>query len=91
MTWTQEEVAAYESACDAIGAMISIRSAWLGKERKKENPDQEKIKQWRAESSALEGERHNLSLKDQAAIKAVIDKYTPIIRADRGLEPKSNG
>jgi hypothetical protein len=78
---TTERLARYETAQEVIGMMIALCSTWIEQELAKARPDRDLTATWEAERSQLTGQRHGLTLADDAAIDRVLAEYGPIVKA----------
>ncbi|GHU14439.1 hypothetical protein FACS189441_4080 [Betaproteobacteria bacterium] len=77
-----QKLARYETAQEALGLMVAMRSSWIARERDKPNPDTVKIEQWRSEQYEYGFAEEDLSLDDEAEIERVLATYSPLIRAN---------
>ena len=74
----------YEAAASVIGAMVAMRSGWLGEEWAKEQPDQQKIDLWNRERSEFNRLLDSVSFGDDTAADEIINAYSPIVKAHFG-------
>lgn len=89
MTYTYEQVLAYEVARELINSHIADCSAAIGDEEDKAVPDQERIEQMREQMTALVIERRQMNMTDDADMRAVVAKYRRIPGAV--VSPTSQG
>jgi hypothetical protein len=75
MTYTYEQVLAYEVASELANTHIADYSAAIGEEMEKANPDQARIDQLREASQAIALERRSLSMTDDDAVAQFVGKY----------------
>lgn len=75
MTYTYEQVLAYEVASELANTHIADCSAAIGEEMEKANPDQARIDQLREASQAIALERRSLSMTDDDAVAQFVGKY----------------
>jgi hypothetical protein len=75
MTYTYEQVLAYEVASELANTHIADCSAAIGEEEEKACPDQARIDQLREASLAIALERRLLSMTDDTAISRFMAKY----------------
>lgn len=75
MTYTYEQVLAYEVARELINSHIADCSAAIGDESEKVEPDQLRIEQMHEKMTALVIERRQMDMTDDAAMRAVVAKY----------------
>lgn len=75
MTYTYEQVLAYEVARELINSHIADCSAVLGEEEEKAEPDHARIEHAHRKMDALFHEREQMELTDDAAISAITAKY----------------
>lgn len=78
---TTERLAAFETAQETLGMMMSMRSRWMAEEEAKEAPDRAKIAEWASERDALADEELSLRFADTEGIRRVLTAYGPIVRA----------
>ena len=77
-----QKLARYETAQEALGMMVAMRSSWIADERSKKNPDATKIEQWRSEQREYGFAEEDLSLDDEAGIERILATYSPLVRAN---------
>ncbi|MEJ7746888.1 MAG: hypothetical protein WKF61_09080 [Luteimonas sp.] len=75
MTYTYEQVLAYEVASELANTHIADYSATIGEEEEKASPDQAAIERLREASLAIAMERHSLSMTDDEAVARFVEKY----------------
>ncbi len=75
MTYTYEQVLAYEVACELANTHIADCSAAIGEEEQKADPDRVEIERLREASIAIALERRSLSMTDPEAVARFVDKY----------------
>lgn len=75
MTYTYEQVLAYEVASELANTHIADYSAAIGEEEGKACPDLSRIDQLREASLAIALERRRLSMTDDAAVARFMAKY----------------
>ena len=75
MTYTYEQVLAYEVASELANTHIADCSAAIGEEEEKTCPDQARIDQLREASLAIALERRSLSMTDDGAVARFTAKY----------------
>lgn len=75
MTYTYEQVLAYEVACELANTHIADCSAAIGEEEKKADPDQVELERFREASLAIALERRRLCMTDTEAVARFVDKY----------------
>lgn len=75
MTYTYEQVLAYEVASELANTHIADYSAAIGEEMEKANPDQARIDQLREASQAIALERRSLTMTDDDAVAQFVGKY----------------
>ena len=75
MTYTYEQVLAYEVASELANTHIADYSAVIGEEEEKACPDQARIDQLREASLVIALERRSLSLTDDVAVARFVAKY----------------
>jgi len=78
MTYTYDQVLAYEVARELINSHIADCSAVIGLEREKVEPDQEVIERADARMAALVGDRERMDMTNDGAMRAIIAKYRRI-------------
>ncbi|RDH41815.1 hypothetical protein [Zooshikella ganghwensis] len=78
---TTEKLARYETAQETIGVLIAIRSKWIYEEEQKPEPNQDLIKQWRAEKHQFQYELDELLIDDDEKIETILNEYAPIVKA----------
>ena len=77
-----ERLGNYEDALDTLADMVGWCSRAMQQERQKAAPDEKKISELLQEMKGYINERNNLDLNDEAGVARVLDKYTPIIKAN---------
>ncbi|HEF4736575.1 hypothetical protein KTD19_19200 [Burkholderia multivorans] len=82
-TWTDDQLADYETALETIGNVIAITSRDIANEQGKTQPDVDRINELRALQWRLTRERHDLRIDDDAAVHKAIEIYSKIVRAGR--------
>ena len=80
MTWTDDQLADYETALETIGNVIAIASRDITKEREKSRPDVRRIDELLELQKRLSGERRSLRIDDDAAVQKAIAAYGQIVR-----------
>lgn len=80
-TWTDDQLADYETALETIGNVIAIASRDIAKEREKPRPDTHRIDALLELQKRLSGERRSLRIDDDAAVQKVIETYGQIVRS----------
>lgn len=80
MTWTDDQLANYETALETIGNVIAIASRDISEEREKSRPDLRRIDELLELQKRLSGERRSLRI-DDAAIQKAIETYGQIVRS----------
>ncbi len=75
MTYTYEQVLAYEVASELANTHIADYSAAIGEEEEKACPDRARIDQLREASLAMALERRSLSMTDDGAVARFMTKY----------------
>lgn len=75
MTYTYEQVQAYEVAGELANTHIADYSAVIGEEEERACPDQARIDQLRKASLAIALERRGLSMTDDEAVARFVAKY----------------
>lgn len=75
MTYTYEQVLAYEVASELANTHIADYSAAIGEEEGKACPDQARIDQLREASQAIALERRSLSMTNDEAVARFVGKY----------------
>lgn len=72
---TSERLAKYETALEAIGILISHRSARIAQEKQKPVPDLLAIDGWMQEMRSLRAEERALRYEDEPAQDRIIGNY----------------
>lgn len=85
--WTHEECVEYEVARETLGGLIGYRSAWIGKEEAKPNPDRAAIARWEVETDSLVAELRGLDVRGRENIARVLRDYGAELRRLNGLPP----
>lgn len=80
-TWTDDQLANYETALETIGNVIAITSRDIANEQEKMKPDADRINELLALQRRLNQERHGLRIDDDAAVRKAIEIYSKIVRA----------
>ena len=78
---TTVRLARFETAQEALGMLIAARSELIYQERKKAEPDAEKISVWEAETEALAVREDALRFDDAEEIERVIAECGVEVRA----------
>lgn len=78
---TTERLTRFETAQEALGMLIAARSELIYQERKKADPDVEKISLWEAETEALAAREEALRFGDAEEIERVITECGVEVRA----------
>ncbi|MCW0100536.1 hypothetical protein [Burkholderia pseudomallei] len=81
MTWTDDQLANYETALETIGNVIAIASRDITEEREKSRPDVRRIDELFELQKRLSGERRSLRIDDDAAVQKAIAAYGQIVRS----------
>ncbi|MFA8405902.1 hypothetical protein [Burkholderia pseudomallei] len=81
MTWTDDQLADYETALETIGNVIAIASRDISEEREKSRPDVLRIGELLELQKRLSGERRSLRIDDDAAVQKAIETYSQIVRS----------
>ncbi|MEK0386333.1 hypothetical protein [Burkholderia pseudomallei] len=81
MTWTDDQLANYETALETIGNVIAIASRDITEEREKSRPDVRRIDELLELQKRLSGERRSLRIDDDAAVQKAIAAYGQIVRS----------
>ena len=82
-TWTDDQLANYETALETIGNVIAIASRDVAEERGKIQPDTDRINELLAVQARLNQERNCLRIHDDAAVRKATEIYSKIVRAGR--------
>lgn len=82
-TWTDDQLANYETALETIGNVIAITSRDIANDQEKMQPDADRISELLALQRRLNHERHDLRIDDDAAVQKAIEIYSKIVRAGR--------
>lgn len=80
-TWTDDQLASYETALETVGNVIAIASRDIADERQKSQPDADRINELLVLQRRLNQERHSLRIDDDAAVRKAIEIYDKIVRA----------
>jgi len=78
---TTERLAAFETAQETLGMLISMRSSWIAAEEDKPEPDRTRIAEWAGERDAFVDQELSLRFTDTEGIAHVLKTYGPIVRA----------
>ncbi|MBU9312973.1 hypothetical protein [Burkholderia multivorans] len=81
MTWTDDQLADYETALETIGNAIAVSSRDISKEREKSRPDVRRIDELLELQKRLSDERRSLRIDDDAAVQEAIETYGQIVRS----------
>ncbi|ONC97869.1 MULTISPECIES: hypothetical protein [Burkholderia] len=81
MTWTDDQLADYETALETIGNLIALASRDISKEREKSRPDVRRIDELLELQKRLSDERRSLRINDDAAVQEAIETYGQIVRS----------
>jgi len=81
MTWTDDQLADYETALETIGNAIAVASRDISKEREKSRPDVRRIDELLELQKRLSDERRSLRIDDDAAVQEAIETYGQIMRS----------
>ncbi|KAB0527028.1 hypothetical protein [Xanthomonas cissicola] len=81
MTWTDDQLADYETALETIGNAIAVASRDISKEREKSRPDVRRIDEVLELQKRLSDERRSLRIDDDAAVQEAIETYGQIVRS----------
>ena len=80
-TWTDDQLANYETALETVGNVIAIASRDIAAERQKSQPDADRINELLILQRRLNQERHSLRIDDDAAVRKAVELYSKIVRA----------
>ncbi|CAJ7143549.1 Uncharacterised protein [Burkholderia pseudomallei] len=80
-TWTDDQLANYETALETIGNVIAITARDVADERKELQPDADLINELLTLQRKLNQERYSLRINDDAAVRKAIEIYGKIIGA----------
>ncbi|MGR8024367.1 hypothetical protein [Burkholderia cenocepacia] len=80
-TWTDDQLADYETALETIGNVIAIASRDIAEEREKSQPDARLIDELFELQKQLNCERRNLRIEDKTAVRKAIEIYGRIVRS----------
>ncbi|MBU9371920.1 hypothetical protein KTE69_26585 [Burkholderia multivorans] len=80
-TWTDDQLANYETALETIGNVIAIASRDIAEEREKSQPDARLIDELLELQKQLNCERRNLRIEDKTAVRKAIEIYGRIVRS----------
>lgn len=80
-TWTDDQLADYETALETIGNVIAIASRDIAKEREKCRPDAHRIDELLELQRRLGDERRSLRIDDEVAVQKAIEAYGQIVRS----------
>ncbi|WP_045761491.1 hypothetical protein [Xanthomonas albilineans] len=83
MTWTDDQLADYETALETIGNAIAVASRDISKEREKSRPDVRRIDELPELQKRLSDERLSLRIDDDAAVQEAIETYGQIVRSGK--------
>ena len=78
--WERFEI--IELADEVMKDILGINFRAIMAEKRKENPDIEKINYLKEERERLYAEQQQISFNDKEALQGYIKKYGPIIKAD---------
>ncbi|VBC99315.1 Uncharacterised protein [Burkholderia pseudomallei] len=78
-TWTDDQLADYETALETIGNVVAIASRDIAEEREKSRPDVRRIDELLELQRRLNDERRSLRIDDEAAIQKAIESYGRIV------------
>lgn len=81
MTWTDDQLADYETALETIGNVIAIAARDISEEREKSRPDVRRIDELLELQKRLGGERQSLRIDDDTAAQKAIETYGQIVRS----------
>jgi hypothetical protein len=81
MTWTDDQLADYETALETIGNAIAVASRDISKEREKSRPDVRRIDELLELQKRLSDERRSLRIDDDAAVQEAIETSGQIVRS----------
>ncbi|MCO8591900.1 hypothetical protein [Burkholderia multivorans] len=81
MTWTDDQLADYETALETIGNLIALASRDISKERKKSRPDVRRIDELLELQKRLSDDRRSLRIDDDAAVQEAIETYGQVVRS----------
>lgn len=82
---TDEQETRYQRACDLLGNLISIRSAWIYDEEKKPVPSQELLNKWEEEQNEYSSIRGRLDVFDDVQVNAVFAQYSAQHQSDNAI------
>ena len=77
-----QRLAWFETAQEVCGLMGVIRRDWIRSEKRKEFPDQDKIRQWKEEAFNYEIEREDLRFDDIQEQERIFREYSPQVKAE---------
>lgn len=80
-TWTDDQLADYETALETIGNVIAIASRDIAEEREKSRPDVRRIDELLEFQKRLSDERRSLRIDDAAIVQRTIETYGQIVRS----------
>ncbi|ARK99989.1 hypothetical protein [Burkholderia pseudomallei] len=80
-TWTDDQLANYETALETVGNVIAIASRDIAAKRQKSQPDADRINELLILQRRLNQERHSLRIDDDAAVRKAVGLYSKIVRA----------
>ncbi|CAJ8399056.1 Uncharacterised protein [Burkholderia pseudomallei] len=80
-TWTDDQLADYETALETIGNVIAIASRDIAEEREKSRPDVRRIDELLELQKRLSDERRSLRIDDAAIVQRTIETYGQIVRS----------
>ena len=78
---TGQRLAKLETAQEILTALGSTRSGWIFAEKKKPNPDENKMQQWQLEREELSDLRDSLTMNDTTQLQITINTYGPQLKA----------
>ncbi|HEP6277345.1 TPA: hypothetical protein VDA67_003903 [Burkholderia vietnamiensis] len=81
MTWTDDQLADYETALETIGNVIAIASRDIAEERENPRPDARRIEELLELQKLLSDERRSLRIDDEAAVRRAIETHGQIVRS----------
>lgn len=76
-----EKLGRYETAQEALGMMVAMRSRWIHEETHKPDPDTAKIALWKNEITQFSDEDDTLSMARMDEVERVIKTCGPIVKA----------
>lgn len=81
--WDGRQVASYEAALEAGHAAVGAYSARIAEEKRKAEPDGQKIEAWRSARLALIADRDGVDASDPVAVAAARARFTQAARRVR--------